>query len=194
MEELENLMNGINLGSERIRDIVKELKNFARVDTENVYRNININEVIKAAVIITNNLIKKSTDNFNVQYNEDLPEVFANFQQIEQVIINLITNSCQALRSKKESIGIGLGLDSSKNSVYIYVKDEGAGIPKSIMDKIFDPFYTTKRNMGGTGLGLSISYKIVESHKGELTFQSELNVGTTAILYLPVLQKKEDYV
>jgi C4-dicarboxylate-specific signal transduction histidine kinase len=186
-EEVGDLISGISEGSERISKIVKTLKDFARKDTGNIDQIVNVNEVIDASVTILTNPIKKSTDHFSTKLYKDLPKIKGNFQQIEQVVINLISNSCQALEDRKKEICVSTEFDDNSKSVIVTVRDEGKGISPDDMKYIMDPFFTTKRDTGGTGLGLSISYKIIHDLHGELKFESEPGKGTTATIILPAL-------
>ena len=115
--------------------------------------------------------------------------VKGNFQKLEQVVINLLENSCQALDNKSKAIAVNTFFEKSDNCIIIEVIDEGIGMNPKVIKEITDPFYTTKRELGGTGLGLSVSSKIVSAHSGKLEFESELNKGTTAKIILPVVQK-----
>ena len=184
-DKISTLITGISKGSIRIENIVRGLKDYAKQDPGDVDQEINLNKVVKAAILIVNNLIKKSTDSFSVDYWNELPSVRGNFQNLEQVLINLITNSCQALTASPKSISINTLFDSDKNKIRVRVTDSGAGINDQQMKHIFDPFFTTKRENGGTGLGLSIAYNIVKNHDGELHFESKQKGGTTATLILP---------
>lgn len=190
-KELENLLAGIAVGSQRIRDIVAGLKDLARVDTGNMNQQIHINEIVRSSLLIVGNLIRKSTAVFSVDYADDVPAAVGNIQQIEQVVINLITNACHALSKKTQAIRIETRADRAENKVLIIVSDEGAGIPAENLKRLFDPFFTTKRDIGGTGLGLSISYSIVHAHRGELLVQSTEGEGTTVTLSLPVASPEE---
>lgn len=177
------LLAGIINGTKRIKNIVQDLKNFARKDSSGYNQLVDINKVVQTSVNLTANLVSKSTDNFSVNYSKDPIFVRGNKQKLEQVLINLIENSCQALsdRSKK----IRLGVEKKANSASIYISDEGHGMKPDLVRKITDPFFTTKRNKGGTGLGLSIASKIIMQHKGVLNFSSTPNVGTIATITLP---------
>lgn len=180
------LFSGIKEGAARIKNIVKELKDFARRDSADLNQDVDINLVVRSAITLTSNLIKKSTRNFTVKYGEDLPHITGNFQRLEQVVINLVQNSCQALADESKSVSVTTELNRNSTDIMIKVKDEGVGMPPEIQDKITDPFFTTKRDIGGTGLGLSVSSKIIESHGGYLYFKSHPNEGTEAIILLPV--------
>jgi signal transduction histidine kinase len=132
------------------------------------------------------NQIKKYTDNFHVECEENIPKIKGSNQQIEQVIINLIINALQALSDRKCGIRIFTSFDKKTNSVMIEVIDEGKGMSEGLLERITEPFFTTKHDSGGTGLGLSISYAIIKEHKGSLEFKSEPGKGTTAYVRLPV--------
>ncbi|HEX2957233.1 MAG TPA: PAS domain S-box protein [Chitinispirillaceae bacterium] len=185
--DIEPLITGICEGAERIKRIVESLKDFARKDSGNKEGHFNINAIIEAAIIIMNNLIKRSTDHFSVKLDTTIPEIRGNFQQIEQVIINLVTNACQALTDKTQGVTIVSYNHPGNNEVIIEVADQGKGIAIEHRKHIFDPFFTTKRDSGGTGLGLSVSYNIIKDHRGELTFESEQGNGTMFRIAIPYL-------
>jgi len=188
-EKIGQLISGMSEGSQRIAKIVQGLKDFARQDTGDLNQSVDINAVVEAAILIVGNLIKKSTDCCSCEYGSNLPHIRGNAQQLEQVIINLITNACQALGDPKKGLFISTFFDSNSDSVIVEVRDEGIGISPERLKYIMDPFFTTKRGSGGTGLGLSISYSIVKAHGGDMTFTSELGKGTTVVLTLPVHQE-----
>jgi signal transduction histidine kinase len=180
------LFSGIVEGAKRIKNIVESLKGFARMDTSDFHQEVEINTVVRSALTLINNQIKKSTERFSVEYGTNLPALQGNFQRLEQVIINLVQNACEALPNKKKGIRLSTSYDWEQNRIVVTVEDEGIGIPADKLLHITDPFYTTKRDSGGTGLGLSVSSGIVKSHGGTLSFQSAPNRGTTAVVTLPV--------
>ena len=205
-ERIGQLVSGMFEGAQRIQKIVQGLKDFARPDAGDSNQLVDINSVMEAAILITGNLIKKSTDRFSCDYGSNLPKIRGNTQQLEQVVINLVTNACHALLSGRRVRGrtdgrshtairrvapspcrllISTSYDRDSDSVIVKVCDEGAGISPEQLKHIMDPFFTTKRASGGTGLGLSISYNIVKAHGGDLNFSSELGKGTTVLLTLP---------
>jgi polar amino acid transport system substrate-binding protein len=178
-------------GTKRIKSIVEQLKNFSRVETFDSNQPVNINQVIKTAVNLISNLIKQSTRCFSVDYGEDLPTLKGNFQRLEQVIINLIENSCQALPDENKAISVSTRYDKEANIILVKVKDEGIGMDSETLSKILDPFFTTKRHSKGTGLGLSVSSNIIKHHDGFLNFESTPGQGTTATIILPVKREEE---
>lgn len=189
-ERIPELLAGIKDGSDRIQQTVKKLKNFARKGTSDYIHDVNINTVVKSAIEIVESLIRKSTSNFSVEYGDNLPLIKGNQQELEQVIINLITNSCQALPDNKRGIAISTLNDVKSTKVMVKVSDEGTGIPEDVLDNIMEPFVTTKRDSGGTGLGLSISFSIIQNHKGALKFNSKVGKGTEATITLPAIEDR----
>jgi signal transduction histidine kinase len=184
-QQIQRLLESVQDGGKRIQKIVTSLKDFARQDTGELRFGLKIHEVINQAILIVNNLISKTTERFIVEIEPDIPAIKGNFQKLEQVIINLITNSCQALTDKKQLLKIVAFQDYKKNAVHIKVIDQGKGIPDDAKNHIFDPFFTTKRDSGGTGLGLTISYAIIKDHNGELFFE-RFNDQTIAHILLPL--------
>ena len=113
---------------------------------------------------------------------------------MEQVLVNLILNSLDAIleRIEKEpnlSGKIEININRISDRVYIYLKDNGMGIPDIIKDKIFDPFFTSKKVGKGTGLGLSVSFNLIKEHGGEIKFNSSEGIGTEFIIDLPCYSK-----
>ncbi|HUU28928.1 MAG TPA: PAS domain S-box protein [archaeon] len=190
-DRIPNLFSGIYEGAQRIRHIVRNLKDYAREVGSETTREVDINAVLKSALTILSNLLKKSTKNLKVIYADNLPTVRGNFQQIEQVLINLIQNACQALTDPMQEILISTSFNKKNKNVVIKIKDEGVGIPEDKLKYILDPFFTTKRDSGGTGLGLSISAGIIQDHGGRLEFSSKPGKGTTVLVSLPVSSERE---
>jgi len=188
-DKIGKLISGVSDGAARIQRIIQSLKDFARYDQGELDNDVDINNIVDSAIVIVQNMINKSTDRFSVKYGKNIPKIMGNSQQLEQVIINLITNSCQALDSREK--GLFVSTDFNENSKYllIEVRDEGVGISPENLKYILDPFFTTKRDSGGTGLGLSVSYNIIKNHRGELDFSSRPGMGTTVKITLPVNHK-----
>jgi PAS domain S-box-containing protein len=185
-EKIPSLFHGLSDATRRIKNISSNLKDFARQEQDGFKKTVDINEVIETSLSLVNNLILKSTKHFSVSYGNNLPQVKANFQKLEQVIINLLQNACEALSDPSKTIDLSTSYVKSANQVEVKVKDEGCGIPKEILDHITDPFFTTKRSIGGTGLGLSIVSSIIRDHKGTLDFDSKPSQGTAVTIRFPV--------
>ena len=185
------LFTGISDGSRRIKRIVDDLKNYVRNDTADLTQPVDINAVLKSAASLLANMLKNATRKFSVAYDKNLPLLKGNFQRLEQVMINLIQNACQALPDKSKGIFIATGYDQENSNIVITVRDEGVGIAPETLMLIMDPFFTTKQDTGGVGLGLSISSRIVEEHGGTLRFTSDPDAGTTATITLPLDREKQ---
>jgi PAS domain S-box-containing protein len=185
-DEVPEFIDEIIAGSERIRTIVAELRNYSRREEPGEMTPVDVNEVVRAALTLVANPIKKATRNFSVRYAEDLPLVQGSIRRLEQVVINLILNGCQALPDPDRGVTVETRHNAARGEVEIVVRDEGCGIPPEVLTHIRDPFFTTKRDSGGTGLGLAVSSRIVEEHGGRLEYESEVGVGTTARLSVPV--------
>jgi len=184
-EELPHLFKEMLEGSERIKHIVNDLKDFSRNDTPDHNDRIDLNELVQTSIRLLGNTIKNSTDHFCTDLADGLPSIQGSFQRVEQVAVNLLVNSCQSLSGKDKAVWVKTWHDPIRQRNVLQVKDEGVGIASENLNHITDPFFTTKRKEGGTGLGLSVAIRIIKDHGGELNFQSELGRGTTATMSLP---------
>lgn len=193
-ERMDQLLEGIAEGAERITRIVANLKDFARPDPSDMNQEVNINQVIQDAVALLGNPIEKHTRHFQVNYDETIPGIIGSSQKLEQVMINLIQNALESLANVKQGVYVSSRYDAKNQIICVEVKDEGCGIDEDILPRILDPFFTTKRTSGGTGLGLPIAGRIVKDHNGELTFSSEVGTGTVAKIILPGKETKSHKV
>ena len=174
-------------GFERIVKIVSSLKNFSRVDRTGDFDDFDLNAGIESTLVVAWNEIKYVSE-VRKKLGE-IPHIRANGSELNQVVLNIIVNAAQALTSLKKSekglIEITTRLE--KDQVILTIHNDGPGIPPSVQNRIFDPFYTTKEPGKGTGLGLSISYDIiVNKHGGQLWVESDDSSGTTFYISLPV--------
>jgi len=181
-----NLLKDAVQGVDRVSGLVRVLRNFGRQSNE--FSMIDLGESI-------NNSLKVMADALHqneIKITKNLPDreviVRGNSPLLEQVFINLISNSIDALNNgaQEKIIEIFLDIDEKSKVVRINFKDTGSGIREEDKDKLFEPFFTDKDIGEGTGLGLSISYEIIKKHRGEIEIQSEYEKGTTAIISLPV--------
>jgi len=127
----------------------------------------------------------------------DLPSIFGDPNQLEQVFLNLISNARDALddsgeRKKELIIASALSEDGGGRSVVVSVKDTGVGIPPEILEKVLEPFFSTKPVGKGTGLGLSLCFGIVEAHRGRLEIKSKQGEGTEVRIILPVQETEKE--
>jgi polar amino acid transport system substrate-binding protein len=185
-ENMPKLFSGILEGSERIKQIVADLKDYVRPDTSDLTQPVDLNTVVQSALSLLSNMVRKSTDRFSLDLEKNLPLVKGNFQRIEQVVINLVQNACQALPDRKKGIRVSTRWDEANRKVVLQVQDEGVGIPPENLPHITDPFFSTRHDSGGVGLGLAISSRIIKEQGGTLNFSSEPGIGTKAEVLLPV--------
>jgi PAS domain S-box-containing protein len=187
-EAIPRLLHGISDGALRIKTIVENLKDFTRNGkSPGVSCVVHVNDVVRKAVGIVNHEILKGTRDFRVEYGKDIPPVTGCAQELEQVVINLVNNALQALPGPSAGIRIATFFEPERECVSIAVRDEGRGMTKEVLDRLAEPFFTTRQDAGGLGLGLSICQSILKEHGGALRFESEPGRGTTATIRLPAL-------
>ena len=182
------MLDGLVEGAHRINGIVTGLKDFARQEKTRLDQQVDVNKVIKAALSMLQNQIKKHTDNFHCNLDEDLPPVKGSFRQLEQVIVNLTINALESLTNRNCGIFITTSYSKYLGQIIVKVSDEGIGMTEDVQKTIFDPFFTTKLDSGGTGLGLSICYTIVKEHNGIVECDSKPGRGTTFLVKLPAIK------
>lgn len=179
-------------GSRRIKYITENLKEYSRPKNEETFTPVSINKVLEFSISILCNQIKKYSDAFCFEPGVDIPFFNGNFQQLEQVFINLVQNALQALPDKAHAVQVVSLYDKKDQSIVVKVKDEGVGMNPKILDRITDPFFTTKQDQGGTGLGLYISYSIIKAHQGTMEYESRPGEGTTVTVKIPLSPEKEE--
>lgn len=186
VKDLPKLISSCEDGAKRTKEIVLGLRNFSRLE-EAKLKEVDLHEALEATLQLLQGEIKgriEVSENF-----EPIPLVYCYASQINQVLMNILSNSVQAIEGPGK---IWISTQTLKNQkskeakIQLSIQDSGRGIPPAILEKIFDPFFTTKDVGQGTGLGLSISYGIIQNHGGEIQVRSEVNVGTEFIIILPV--------
>jgi polar amino acid transport system substrate-binding protein len=190
-DELPAMLQDMLSGSQKIRHIVDDLKDFAREAPETTMEPIDLNEVLALSIRLVDKTIRQSTHHFSVHYAANLPPLYGNGQRIEQVLINLIVNACQALEQPEQSITIQTYM-ATPTTLACAIEDQGRGIEPEFLERLCDPFFTTRREEGGTGLGLSVSSRIIQEHHGHLVFTSKQGQGTRALLTFSLSQEQTD--
>jgi len=188
--EVPCMLEEMQEGANRIKRIVEDLKDFARQDNAAVTDLFNVNSVVMAAIRLVDSSIRTTTNKFKASFATDLPMIQGNAQRIEQVVVNLLLNACQALTDCEQGITITTFYDQGTQTIVLSLADEGSGIAPEHLPHLTDPFFTTKRETGGTGLGLSVSTGIIKEHSGSLQFDSVPGQGTNVILTLPCSGRK----
>jgi signal transduction histidine kinase len=185
-QEMADLLSGIEDGANRTADIVSGLKNFSRLD-ENDIKEADINEGIESTLILLKSSIPSNTEVVTDLGEIPIIECFPG--KLNQVFMNLFSNALYAIKLKNTGTDNKLVISTSHGTdhVYVSVQDSGIGMTPEVKAKIFDPFFTTKVVGEGTGLGMSIVFKIIESHNAKIEVESEYGVGTKILL---ILKKK----
>ena len=176
-ENIEEILTSIIVGINRMASFTLAIKRFARPDNGvKVYADLN--QGIKDTLLILQNQLKhriKITEDYG-----NLPNIYCNIAQLNQVFMNLILNSSQAMERGE----IWIKTWKEDNTINITIKDNGKGMKKEILSKIFEPFFTTRKI--GSGLGLSLSSQIIKQHNGDIIVESEEGKGTTMTIKLPI--------
>jgi signal transduction histidine kinase len=186
LSEFQSIVEDCQEGARRIRDIVSNLRTFSRLDEAEIKR-VDIHTGIDATVRLLSQYYNSSHLTLIREYSQiPLVECFAG--QLNQVWMNLLSNAAQAIGQERGEVRIETSVGA--DSVIVRISDTGQGIAPEHLDKIFDPFFSTKSVGEGTGLGLSISYGIIASHGGSISVESELGKGTTFTTVIPLCAKR----
>jgi signal transduction histidine kinase len=186
VNEIHKLLAGIEEGAYRTESIVKGLKSFSHLHEQHV-KPFNLNEGIISTLALLKHKLKTQIE-LHFEPGE-IPLVECNGGNINQVFMNLISNAIDAVEEKHKNAKTGritIETFRSGNKAIIVIRDNGSGMTDDTKKKLFEPFYTTKEVGKGVGLGMSIVYGIIESHKGTISIESEVNIGTTFTIELPL--------
>ena len=170
----------------RCRGIIQELLEFSR-QREPLKVLADLNGVIEKALSIVSNEFRLNRISLERRLSDTLPSVLIDVNQIEQVFINFLMNAVEAIQGQGE-VCVRSYRDEDNRSVVVEIEDSGMGIPQEHLEKIFDPFFSTKPK--GTGLGLAVNYGIIQKHGGEIKVSSQPGRGTTMTIRLPYEQAK----
>ena len=201
--DLPRLVGSMRVGTERIQEIVRSLRNFSRLD-ESDLKSVDVHQGLENTLVILQHRLKASGDRAEVKVvrsYSDLPLLECYAGQLNQVFTNILANSIDALEEKRKRASDGALEDAPEitietkrvglDRICISIADNGEGMPESVRNRVFDPFFTTKDIGVGTGLGMSISYQIVsERHRGQLSCDSGLGQGTRFEIELPLRAAK----
>jgi signal transduction histidine kinase len=177
--------------TQRCKIIVQNLLRFAQATTKVPFEPLDLNRALKEVILFTKEELKRRKVELKENFSKFLPTVIGNSNQLKQVFTQLIFNALQAMPDGGQimiTTAIGEEKETFKKKVLISFSDTGCGIPQDRLDKIFDPFYTTKNTGEGTGLGLSVCYGIIKDHQGEILVESEVGKGTKFTILLPIVE------
>jgi PAS domain S-box-containing protein len=200
----QQMIDGIIDEGGRIAQIVRGLLTFARRD-ENELQHVHLAETIKTSIALFGRQLEKDGVRVELEIASDLPPVRADASRLRQVVVNMISNAQHALKAKSAGASVeeekifrittqrveGNASDGVHGAARIEFYDNGAGIRREDLHRVFDPFFTTRRDTGGTGLGLSISFGIVRDHGGKITVESEEGLYTRFCVELPTVERWE---
>ncbi|MBF0452886.1 MAG: HAMP domain-containing protein [Candidatus Magnetomorum sp.] len=198
IDDVAELNETVEKNTRRMMNIINHLRAFSR-QSMNEFTRVNVNQVVEDAFLLISEQLRLRNIQVKKNLATDIPDIYGDQHQLEQVILNLLTNSRDAILAQTDSCENCSGmitittqsLKPEDDAVAIFVKDNGIGINETSLDKIFDPFYTTKDVGKGTGLGLSISYGIIKAHHGHIrVIHSEKN-ETVFSIKLPVKEESE---
>ncbi|TVR15110.1 MAG: PAS domain S-box protein [Phormidium sp. GEM2.Bin31] len=206
LDDLPQLLSSMMVGANRVKEIVSSLRNFSRLDEVEMKRS-DLHEGLDSTLVILQNRIKAKPSRPEIvidKHYDDLPKVECFTGQMNQVFMNIVSNAIDALEDRDnhrsyqevEAEPSRLTLTTIRNAddtVTIRIADNASGVPESVRQQIFKPFFTTKPVGKGTGLGLSISYQIiVEKHRGTLECRSTLGEGTEFLITIPISHSDSD--
>lgn len=185
-EERIGFMERVDGETERLRVTIHNLLDYAKPKGQHLAR-ATTNLVIQKILALAQNMLDISNIRIRLLLADDLPDVYIDEHQIQQVLVNMVTNAIQAMGQGGE-LRIASRYIPENDDIEIEITDNGKGIAPEFLDHIFDPFFTTKEE-SGTGLGLWVSYGIIKNHQGNIRVTSQVGVGTTFIITLPSCKK-----
>jgi signal transduction histidine kinase len=187
LDSMESLLGINKMAGERIQEIVRNLRNFARLD-ESDLKEVDVHEGIDSVLLLMRSTLPPEIT-VSKDYEPRMPRVQCYPGLLNQVFMNLLVNAMHAVENRpKPSIGIKTEYLKDTNAIRTAISDNGIGIPPENLARIFDPGFTTKRGGVGTGLGLALCYKILDKHHGRIHVESTVGAGTTFFVELPVRQ------
>ena len=192
-EDLEEFKGHLDLMCEELErcgNIVSGLLSFAR-ESNMESGEVDLNDVLESVIRLTRHRMELQDITLHLNLDPESLILKGDVNQLQQCFLNLIFNAIEAM-PEGGTLSISSGHNEKRTAGWVTVEDSGCGIGEKEMDKIFDPFYTTKPEGQGTGLGLSIAYGIVKGHEGKITVKSEVNCGSNFAVILPLLKTSPD--
>ena len=175
-ERIPLLLTAMEEGADRIDKLVQDLKDFARQNHDEKSEDIDLRQIIQSALRINRKYIETHTTKFDLILPESIPCIQGIPHRLEQVVVNLLHNACDALSDPYQRVG--LEVRSEKNTVKLIVEDEGCGMDEETSRHLFEPFFTTKDSNSGMGMGMTVVKNIVDQHNALLDVETSLGTGT----------------
>jgi PAS domain S-box-containing protein len=184
---MKDIIEEFKIATQRIKRVVSGLKEFARTDESDQKKPVQIADVIQGVLILVGAQIRKTVSRIDRYVDSNLPTIQGHFQKIEQIVANLLINAHQAIPAdRKGRIVITARCLERLKAILIEIEDNGTGMEREMLDHIFEPFFSTRRDKEGTGLGLSISYGLIKEHHGLIGVLSRPGIGSRFSIFLPV--------
>jgi two-component system NtrC family sensor kinase len=186
--EFDDAIQKIDYHVDRAKKVTHRLLGFAR-RMEPIREQVDLNRLISETLAFLENEAHYRSIEIKTEFYDDLPTTVSDSSQLQQVFLNILNNAIDAV-NKSGEITIKTGFTAGERELYASISDNGPGIPKELMGKIFDPFFSTKEYGMGTGLGLAISYSIIEKLGGRINVFSDAGKGATFTICLPLINDK----
>jgi signal transduction histidine kinase len=181
--QLQDGLRVIMKETQRCKTIIQGLLDFAR-DVKPEKNAADVNQIMRSALAVVENEFRLQHVQIKTRLCDDMQKTYLDENQIQQVFINILLNALQAV-DKKGLIKVQTQVDMPAQKINVTIADNGCGIAPNLLDKIFEPFYSTKNN--GTGLGLAVSFGIVKNHHGEIRASSKPGQGTRFVVQFPIV-------
>jgi len=182
LSELREYINYLSGEAGRCAEIARNLLDFSR-QGEIHFKENDINEILGKTVDVMRHRAQMSGIEISTSYAQDIPQVYCDFKRLQQAFVNLIMNAFEAMPNGGV-LSVSTEFIRYQSMVAITISDTGAGIPAEDLEKVFEPFFTSKAEGKGVGLGLSVAYGIIRQHQGEISVQTEVGKGTTFAVHL----------
>ncbi len=185
-EELFRAHKNIIRSTDRIESVIKDLRAYSLGANTPHARDIDMNRVVRGALTIIRAHGHVTHSTIREDLSPELPTIHGSHHQLEQLVVNLLLNALQSLPVQGGKVTICTNSAPETNEILIHISDTGVGIPPEDRARLYEPFFSTRFESGGSGLGLYISNFIIGEHGGRLEFESEVGVGTTVVMHLPL--------
>jgi signal transduction histidine kinase len=183
LSDLRNYISYLHSETERCANISRNLLDFSRQSEIEIKEN-DIHEIIDKTLTILRHRAGLDEIEIDTSYATKVPFLSCDFKRLQQAFMNIFWNAIEAMPGGGK-LTVATRFDPEKDRIEVRVSDTGTGIPEDEVERIFEPFYTTKAEGKGAGLGLSVAYGIIRQHQGEVYFQSEVGEGTQVTIHLP---------